>query len=195
MAKDAFLAPSEPWTAALVAGGRHAVDLRADRARRDDLVAAMRQGPGVLLYAGQGRAQGWSGYQAVRWRHLDPAAADRRSGGRRRPAAPAPRAVGLVTAFACDTLTRSRSRVPFGSQLVAAGLVRAYLGAPYAIRTDEAAELADVVVDLLAVTRPPTVCHLVGAVDRAVRDRPGARRAWTAFRLLGDPTTPLDTAR
>jgi len=175
MAKDVFLEPTEGWAGTLWAGGRRALDLRADRARRSDLLAALRSGPSVVLYAGHGRTRGWGGYQALRWRHLAPESGDAR------------RSIGVVLAFACDTLKRSRSRVPFGCRMVRSGLTRAYLGAAESVRTPDAEALADVVVELLAGEEHPTVAHLVGAVDRAVADRPDARRAWRRFRLVGDP--------
>lgn len=177
MAKNDFLEPTAHWARSLRFGGRDAVDLRADRARRSDLVEALASGPGVVLYAGHGRTIGWSGYQGLRRRHLEPG-----------------RAAGLVVAFACDTLKRARSRVPFGSQVVGAGLARAYLGAVGSVRTADVSDLAEVVVFLLAHERPRTVAELMLEVEHTVADLPAARRAWAQFRLVGDPTTPLGAA-
>ena len=183
MAKDDFLRPTADWARTLTAGGHPAVDLRADRARREDLVAALQAGPGIVLYAGHGRTRGWSGYQGIRWRHL---ASAMPSGG----------GAELVIAFACDTLKRSRGRVPFGSRVVAAGVAGAYLGAAASVRTRDAEALAEVVVPLLARGTHATPAHLVSAVDRALeREGPEARRAWAAFRLVGDPTGPLGGGR
>jgi len=181
MGKDVFLEPTEHWAETLNSAGRRARDLRADRARRDDLVAALRSGPGVVLYAGHGRTRGWSGYQGLRWRHLRP------EGDTARPA-------GVMVAFACDTLKRSRSRVAFGSRLVASGVARAYLGAVGSIRTADAEVLSELVVRHLAWGAIPTVAELVRSVGEAVADEPSARAAWRSFRLLGDPSTRLTAA-
>lgn len=229
MAKNVFLDASEHWAATLASGGRRVVDLRADRARRDDLVVGLGAGPGVVLYAGHGRARGWAGYQALRLHHLtatddregtvaapagstfadgggdtrldvsDPAAVAVTAGHgptglvpRPRPAgSPPARAVGLVMAFACGTLGRSRGRWPFGAGLVDAGLVRSYLAPASSVRTSDARALADIVVDLLADTRPATVADLVTAIDDAIMDVPPARCAWRTFRLVGRPDTPI----
>lgn len=181
MAKDAFLEPTDHWAGTLEAAGRPTVDARADRARRDDLVAMLREGPGVVLYAGHGRTRGWSGYQGLRWRHLRPPAPDR------------PRPAGVVVAFACDTLKRARSRVDFGTRLVGAGMARAYLGAVGSIRTADAEALSGIVVEHLARREgPATLATLLQGVDRAVAADPAARRAWRSFRLLGDPTAPVE---
>ncbi len=178
MAKNVFLDATEHWATRLAAGHR-TVDLRADRARRTDLVDALRAGPGVVLYAGHGSPRGWAGYQSLRIGHLDPA-----DGAARRPA-------GLVMAFACQTLARPRGRWPFGAELVERGLVRSYLAPATSVFTADAEELADLVVDLLAQRRERTVAQLMIEVERAVVDRPAARRAWATFRLVGDPTTGI----
>ena len=70
MSKNVFLGPTERWASRL-ADAHATVDLRADRARRDDLVHALHAGPGVVLYAGHGSPRGWAGYQALRIAHLE----------------------------------------------------------------------------------------------------------------------------
>ncbi|MFF0991266.1 C25 family cysteine peptidase [Kocuria nitroreducens] len=179
MAKDMFLGPAGLWVETLDRAGRYVMDLRADRTRREDLITALKAGPSVVLYAGHGRTRGWGGYQGVRWDHIAPD-----PDGGHRPA-------GLVIAFACDTLKRVRSGVPFGSHLVEGGAARAYLGAARVIRSADAEELGKVVVDLLAEGASPTVAHLVTAIERGVRGQPGASRAWNQFRLVGDPSTSV----
>lgn len=197
MAKNVFLDATEHWTDTLASGGRHVVDLRADRASRDDLVTGLRAGPRVVLYAGHGRARGWAGYQALRLHHLSPgpgddvgaSSANRADSDQQVGHGPPSRAAGLVMAFACGTLGRSRGRWPFGAGLVDAGLVRSYLGPASSVRTSEAQALADIAVALLAECRPSTVADLVTAVDRATMDVHPARRAWRTFRLVGRPDT------
>ncbi len=178
MAKNVFLDATEHWAPRLAAG-HPAVDLRADRARRTDLVDALRAGPGVVLYAGHGSPRGWAGYQGLRIGHLE--GEDEGTG----------RAAGFVMAFACQTLARPRGRWPFGSQLVERGLVRSYLAPATSVFTADAEELADLVVDLLAQRSAETVAQLMVEIERAVVGRPAARRAWATFRLVGDPTTSV----
>lgn len=179
MAKDAFLRPTEHWAATLTAGGRRVRDLRADRARREDLVDAVHGGPGVVLYAGHGRARGWGGYQALRWEHLE-----RLPGVPRRPA-------GVVIAFACDTLSRPHGRVPFGRRVVQGGVATAYLGAAGPLVTQGAEALGECVVGVLSGGQFRTVAELVRAIGEQVGERGSAARAWAAFRLVGDGTALL----
>lgn len=181
MAKNVFLDATDDWADRLHAGGHNVVDLRADRARREDLVDGLRAGPRVVLYAGHGRPRGWAGYQALRFHHLTP--------GDDTDEGSASRAVGLVTAFACDTLGRAHNQWPFGVRLVEAGLVRAYLGPASAVLTADATALATIVIDLLANDHPSTVTELVTAIDVATGANTSARRAWQTFRLVGAPDT------
>ena len=209
MAKNVFLDPTDHWASRLRAGGHDAVDLRADRARRGDLVAGLHAGPRVVLYAGHGRSRGWAGYQALRFHHLAPeprpagrdSTADRASvpttAATDGPGGQPPRAAGLVFAFACHTLGRAHNQWPFGLRLVESGLVRAYLGPAGTVVTADARALADIVVDILARDHPATVTDLVVAVDRVTTGsgHADARRAWRTFRLVGDPDTCIARAR
>lgn len=179
MAKDAFLRPTEHWATTLTAGGRRVRDLRADRARREDLVHAVHVGPGVVLYAGHGRARGWGGYQALRWEHLE-----------RLPGVPG-RPAGVVIAFACDTLSRPRGRVPFGRRVVQGGVATAYLGAAGPLVTQEAEALGECIIEVLSSREFRTVAELVRAIGQQVGEQGAVARAWAAFRLVGDGTAQL----
>ena len=198
MAKDVFLRASDDWAMRLVAV-HHAIDLRADRARRDDLLEGLAAGPGVVLYAGHGSPRGWAGYQALRIEHVMNSRLS--EGGRE--GAPA----GVVVAFACKTLARHRGRWPFGSSLVEAGAARAYLAPATTVFTTDAERLAEIVVELLVELRvkldplanrdgdgstgPLRVCDLMCLIEHRTMQDAAARRAWATFRLIGDPLTPL----
>lgn len=180
MAKNVFLRPSDDWATRLAVV--HPVsDLRADRARRDDLLDGLAAGPGVVLYAGHGSPRGWAGYQALRIEHVNDAQCSSAA------------AAGLVVAFACKTLARHRARWPFGSSLVETGAARAYLAPATTVFTADAERLADIVVDLLVDlgSSPARVCDLMRLIEGAVQRDAAARRAWATFRLIGDPLTPL----
>ncbi|MEE9321329.1 MAG: C25 family cysteine peptidase [Granulosicoccus sp.] len=181
MAKDVFLKPTDQWAKILSTSDRRVLDLRADRARRTDLLQALSAGPRVVLYAGHGRNRGWAGYQALRLAHFTVPE-------RSTPA----RSIGLVVAFACDTLTRTRSRVPFGSELVRRGIVHAYLGAADTIYTADAEALSVVILRVLANDKPTTVLELMRMVDNQMDTEPAAQAAWRKFRLIGDPTTLIE---
>lgn len=181
MAKDIFLKPTDQWANDLVDSGRKVLDLRADRARRDDLLQALVKGPQIVLYAGHGRNRGWAGYQALRLAHFD-----------RQEKNSSTSAIGLVIAFACDTLTRTRNRTPFGSELVQKGIVRSYLGAADIIQTTDAEALSKIFIWVLIHLKPSTVFELMKVVDKLVEEDSSAAAAWRKFRLIGDLTTKID---
>lgn len=199
MAKNVFLEATNDWAARLRTGGHNVVDLRADRARRGDLVEGLRSGPRVVLYAGHGRPHGWAGYQALRFHHLATdvdgtekhTATATGSTDTHRDVGENPRAAGLVIAFACDTLGRAHNQWPFGVRLVESGLVRAYLGPASAVLTADATALSIIVIDILASDHPSTVTSLVSAIERATATDASARRAWQTFRLVGAPDTVI----
>jgi hypothetical protein len=155
------------------------LDWRADRVSRSGLAERLATGPTLALYVGHGRAHGWSGYQTFRW-------GDAAAEPQRRP-------TGTVVALACDTLTRHRMVVPFGVRLVATGRACTYLGVAGSLPTTAAETLARVVGDCLVTDAPTTVGALVQAVDDrlAGTDETAARRAFSAFRLVGSPLAPV----
>ena len=180
MAKNVFLSASDDWASRL-ADVHQVIDLRADRARRDDLLGGLAAGPGIVLYAGHGSPRGWAGYQALRIEHVIDAQGPE--------AAPA----GLVMAFACKTLARHRARWPFGSALVQTGAARAYLAPATTVFTADAERLAEIVIDILveAGSSELRVWDLMRQIECRATQDDAASRAWATFRLIGDPLTPL----
>ena len=126
-----------------------------------------------MLYAGHGSPRGWAGYQALRTRHVEELEMAR--------------PVDLTIAFACSTLSRPRHAWPFGSRLVELGVTRCYLAPAESVVTADAEALGDLVIELLASGRWASVGSLMSEIDRCAAGP--ARRAWSTFRLLGDPRT------
>jgi hypothetical protein len=179
MGKDVYLDLASGWIAALRAAGCAVTDVRASIASRETLLDVLCAGPAVALYAGHGRTRGWAGYQTVRWEHVAERAQER-------PA-------GVVVALACDTLTRTRSAVPFGVRLVQEGRAAAYLGAAAPLRIPDGAALGTRLVEALASRAHADLASLLTAVARGAAregDRPAAR-ALRALRLVGDPRVAL----
>lgn len=156
-------------------------DWRADRLSRAELCASLARGPRLAVYVGHGRASGWSGYQALRWRHV--------------AAAPLVGPAGLIVGFTCDTLKYDRGTSPFGCRWVREGRAAAYLGATNAVISEAGARLVEAFGGLLAERRFGTIGALLSALnrrlaeDRALAD---ARHAFRAFRLIGHPLLPID---
>jgi hypothetical protein len=175
MGKDRYLDTAGSWVGELEAAGVAVDDLRADRVRREVLCEALAAGPAVAAYLGHGGDTGWGGYQTVRWRHVDAVT----------PRAPA----GFVVGLACSTLRRTRGVVPFGSRLVASGRACAYLGSVRQLANDDVERLGSAIVAELAAGRHADVASLLATV--ATTATPELAAVLDAFRLVGDPWTPL----
>jgi hypothetical protein len=176
MGKQLFMDVGDRWLVALGSGGWSVEDWRAPRISRAELCERLALGPGIVVYAGHGRGRGWSGYQALRWPHIE--------------AVPVTRPCGLVIALACDTLTRSRGVVAFGSRLVASGRVGTYVGWSGPLHIEPGLVLADRICDVLAQGETSTPADLLRVVARETTD-PVERRELRRVRLIGDPLTPL----
>lgn len=175
MGKDRYLDVAGAWAARLEAIGSAVHDVRADRARREALCAELGAGPDVAIYLGHGSDVGWGGYQTVRWRHI--------------AAVPKVAPAGVVIAAACATLRRTRGVVPFGTRLVSSGRVAAYLGAVRLLTNEAVERLGDAIVTELASRRHHDVASLLAAVATDADAELAA--VFDAFRLVGDPCTPL----
>jgi hypothetical protein len=176
MGKELFMEVGDRWLVGLSGGGRSVDDWRARRITRAELCERLALGPGIVLYAGHGRGRGWSGYQALRWPHIE--------------AVPETRPCGMVIALACDTLTRSRGVVAFGSRWVASGRVGTYVGWCGPLHIEPGLVIADRMCAVLASREASTPADLLRVVDRDTTD-PAERRELRGIRLIGDPLTPL----
>ncbi len=175
MGKRIYLEIAGDWLARMSEEGIPVHDLRADRTRREALCAAAAAGPSVLLYAGHGRARGWGGYQALRWNHV--------------VAHPLKQAAGTVISVACQTLSRTRSLIPFGTRFVSSGRAGCYLGAVAPIPIEASRRLSDHLVDELVTGRHPDVASLLRAVTARVD--PESAHVLGQFRIVGNPLQPL----
>ncbi len=176
MGKRLFTRVGDRWLNKLGLGGWSVADLRAERIARAELCDRLAQGPAIVVYAGHGRARGWSGYQALRWPHVE--------------AVEAARPCGLVIALACDTLTRSRGVVAFGSRMVSSGRVGAYVGWCGPLHIEPGLAVADRMCDVLASGAAATPAALLRLVAHATTDKAEVQEL-ARMRLIGDPLTPL----
>lgn len=176
MGKRVFAEVGQRWIDRLDHDGWAVADYRAQRMTKAELCGALASGPEIVVYAGHGRARGWAGYQALRWPNLE--------------AVPVTRPTGLVIALACDTLTRSRGVVAFGSRWVASGRAAAYLGWCGSVRIEPGLRLADRMCELVAGRTASTPAALLRQLARATEDRAEAREL-RRLRLIGDPLADL----
>lgn len=176
MGKRLFAEVSQRWIDRLDGDGWAVEDFRAQRTSRTELCAALASGPEIVVYAGHGRARGWAGYQALRWPSIE--------------SVPTTRPTGLVIALACDTLTRSRGVVAFGSRWVASGRAVAYLGWCGSLRIEPGLRVADRMCDALVACTATTPAGLLRQLARTTRDRTEVREL-RRLRLIGDPLATL----
>lgn len=178
MGKDVYLDAAGRWITLLRQRrpDLRVRDLRASKVGRAELVAALLRGPQLVVYLGHGRARGWSGYQGVRWHHLDTSA----------PIQP----VGVVIALACDTLAPGRDGIGFGERWVRSGRASAYVGAAGSIDIADGLALSARLVERLASGRDSDI----GALLAAIADNGQSSRALARLRLVGDPRARLASA-
>jgi hypothetical protein len=178
MGKRLFMEVGDRWLRGLRCRGWPVDDWRARRISKAELCERLARGPGIVVYAGHGRARGWSGYQALRWPHIE--------------AVPAGRPCGLVIALACDTLTRQRGVIAFGSRWVASGRGGAYVGWCGPLQIEPGLAIADRMCDVLASGAVATPSALLRLTAQATTSDAEAREL-RRLRLIGDPLTPLWT--
>jgi len=144
----------------------HALRWTAYDVHRADLARALARGPAVAVYVGHGRPTGWAGYAGLRAGHLVT-----------EPDAP----VGSVLSLTCRTVSRYRTGLSFGEQLVTGGVCASVVGAVGpTLHTSNARWVLRVAAGVGPHT---TVGELVA---QAAAADPGS-----PYRIVGDPTAPL----
>ena len=174
MGKRPFTAIADRWIGDLGRAGAIVRDHRAAVSPRQDVVDDLSGEADVVIYLGHGRARGWSGYQTIRWKHLD--------------ATPSIRPVKAVFAFACHTLD-GQDGTSFGASVVASGRAASYVGWSSPLPFEAGLALADRFVDAL-VRGAPTVGDLLARVHRADLD-PVERETLADCIVVGDRSATL----
>jgi peptidase C25-like protein len=181
MGKDVYLDAAAEWLVLLRERRPDLLtrDLRASVADRRELIAELARGPKLVVYLGHGRPRGWSGYQGVRWRHVEACAQARR--------------VGVMLALACDTLGQPREGPSFGMRWVTGGRAAAYIGAAGPIDVEDGLALSSRLASRLASASDARAGELLAglASELAEGPHPGAARALAQLRLAGDSLARL----
>lgn len=139
----------------------------AERLMRNDLLVALKCGPGAALYFGHGLSQGWNGYGGIR-------AADLR--------ALSSEPIGAVLSLTCGVASRWRGRFSFCEELVMSGVCAAALGAAGRSLHKKNVELGILLCRTLAATG-----H--GILGDLLRKLPPAHLS--RYRIVGDPLAPM----
>lgn len=146
----------------------------ADSHDRAAVCRRLANGPDCVLYVGHGRNSGWSGYQTIKWKHIETYI--------QQPS-------GVVFAFSCRTVSRQRNAVPFGSKWILAGNARTYVGS-----IADLPIAATVRLTRIFSTHIP-YAKSVGDLFKRVKEETGYRsaegKALRTFRILGDPGSEL----
>lgn len=150
-----------------------AVRWTADRLTRADLLRGLQLGPGLAIYFGHGRPNGWAAYHGLREHHL--------AGWQGEP-------LGALLSVTCYTASRWRVGVSFSEGVVLRGIAAAALGAVAPVKHVDNMRW---MVGLGQALRGGADT-LGAALLEAVPDEPRAR---SAYRILGDPLAPLVGAR
>lgn len=184
MGKDAYLAAGEQ----LLTRARRATDspednrsvrdCRADRCSRPAACQALARGPSLAIYAGHGQPHGWSGYQALRWKHV--------------AATTQHRQIGAIVHLACHTGYGSETCRPFAARFVTAGRAGASLASYRSLRRTAVMRLAELLGVVLETARPRTIGEILLELERRIAREPNADpRLLDQFCLIGSPLQPI----
>jgi len=146
----------------------------ADRISRTDLIDALGCGPGVAVYYGHGRANGWAGYHGVRTGHF-PAEWDE--------------PIGSLLALCCENASRRGGRMSFAEDLVLRGVCAGTLASAGKTRHEDNRQLGPALCEALAAGKARTLADLVASADV-----PAGFWDRTTYRFIGDPAAPLSGA-
>jgi Peptidase family C25 len=139
----------------------------AERLRRQDLISALRCGPGAAFYFGHATAAGWAGYAG-----FDKTDAVLASGD----------PLGAILSVSCSVAARPRKGLSFCEELVLSGLCAAALGAGRRTLHHQNVELGVALAQALASTM--TLADLLFAARIS-------GEALARYRIVGDPLAPL----
>ena len=174
---DAALRTARRSRDLIVAGGAPAPGelclWSADRIVRRDVLGALRHGVALALYYGHGRAYGWTGYHGLHTRHLVHA--------RGEPA-------GGIVSLTCSTAARMRGQRSFAERIVGDGIAPAAFGAVCPTRTVDNWRWGLAISRILAARGDLTFGELLAG---ALPASPAAWPGFGAYRIVGDPLTPL----
>ena len=152
-----------------ILGDRPVFHWTADALVPEAMVAGLASGLGAAIYVGHGRPIGWTGYYGLRAHHFDDFRGE---------------PVGAVLSLCCRTASRRRTGLSFAEALPLRGVCGAVFAAVGdTLHTDNtrwAVRLGDAM--------------LAGARDLGelvLRALPPGSRQLAAYRIVGDPLTPL----
>jgi hypothetical protein len=146
----------------------------AERIMRQDMLAALRAGPGIALYFGHARPRGWAGYHGVRAHHLPEALGE---------------PLGVVLSLTCHTANRHQASLSFAESMALSGLCAASLGATRKTVHIENGFLAHKICRTLAGTSIDVLGDLLLQSDLTPAECAGD------YRIIGDPLANLRGAR
>jgi hypothetical protein len=175
--EDRYLRRARVFAARLAESARRRRVVRrwlADRLNGDAVLARLDCAPRWVNYFGHASEGGLAGYFGI-------TAAD----FLQRPSATP---MSVFWCWACRTLGRTRAGTAFGTRLVCAGRVAAFVGSIHAVKTEANERLSALAAGLMARS-PRTVGELMRDLDRTVATcgDPRLTRAWRSYRLVGNP--------
>ncbi len=147
----------------------------AERIARENMLAGLRHGPGVAIYFGHGRPNGWAGYHGVRAGHFEDEW---------------PEPVGALLAVCCENASRHRAGMSFIERLALRGVFAGAMAAVTKTRHDHNRLWGPALCEAFSL---PGVRTLADLVSRA--PLPEALVERSPYRFIGDPAAPLAGAR
>jgi Peptidase family C25 len=141
----------------------------AERLRRQDLISALRCGPGAAFYFGHATASGWAGYGGFDKTDV---------------ALVAGNPLGAILSLTCSSATRPPKALSFCEEMVLSGLCCAALGASRKTLHQQNVRLGMALAQALASGR------IINLADLLLAARV-PRHILARYRVVGDPFAPL----
>jgi hypothetical protein len=146
----------------------------ADRISRTDMIEALGCGPGLAIYYGHGRANGWAGYHGVRAGHFPATWTE---------------PIGSLLALCCENASRRGGRLSFAEELTLLGVCAGALAGAAKTRHEDNRRLGPALCEALTAGTATTLAGLVAAAEV-----PAGFWNRTPYRFIGDPAAPLTGA-
>jgi hypothetical protein len=143
----------------------------ADRISRPDMIEGLGCGPGMAVYYGHGRANGWAGYHGVRASHFPTTWTE---------------PIGGLLALCCENASRRGARFSFAEELVLRGVCSAAFAGASKTRHDNNRQLGPALCEALTSGSINTLAELIAAAQL-----PTDFWDQTPYRFIGDPAAPL----
>lgn len=143
----------------------------ADRICARDMISGLALGPGMAIYYGHGRSNGWAAYHGVRASDFGE---------------PWPEPIGAMLALCCENASRQQNAPSFAEELALRGVFAGGLAATTKTKHMDNRQLGRALCKSLGFNAVRTLAELIDQTDM-----PAGFWHKSPYRFIGDPTAPI----